>query len=217
VVTAFSTATPDTTSCDDFAPTNGNSFQVEAGSFSGTVAKDDAFTFNNPGNRLSVTITGGGTLMQEQELETRCEADEDLTLGTTVEDLQLVDFTDGSGPNTPVVEIVNQYIVFNPQVSARITSASEAYTLNGENGGSSLIAADGEIIASKAQVVYEGNTVQIDLSQSNSFTTTFNMEAPNVAEGGQTCCPYAQSFSFTTQFMWHRQERIRLHNNILLL
>jgi hypothetical protein len=67
----------------------------------------------------------------------------------------------------------------------------------GENGGSSLIAADGEIIDSMAQVVYEGNTVQIDLSQSNSFTTTFNMEAQNVAEGGQTCGPYVQT-SFTT-------------------
>jgi hypothetical protein len=114
--------------------------------------------------------------MQEQELQTRCEADEDLTQGKTFGGLQLVGFTDGSGPNNPIVEIVNQYIVFNPQVAARITSASGAYTMNGENGGSSLIAADGEIIASVAQVVYEDNTVQIDLSQSNSFTTTFNME-----------------------------------------
>jgi hypothetical protein len=196
---------------------NGDSFQVVAGGFSGTVAKDDTFTVDNPSKKLSITISGGGTEVQSQQLETKCEADANLTLGKTFEILQLIGFADGSRPNTPKIEFVNQYIVFNPQVSARITSASEAYTLNGENGGSSLIAADGEIIASKAQVVYEGNTVQIDLSQSNSFTTTFDMEAQNVAEGCQPCGPYAQSFSFTTQFMWHRQERIRLHNNILLL
>ena len=70
--------------------------------------------------------------------------------------------------------------------------------MNGENGGSSLIAGDGEIIASKAKVVYESNTVQIDLSQSNSFTTTFDMEGQNVANGGQTCGRYVQTFSFKT-------------------
>jgi hypothetical protein len=158
---ASSTATPDKTCCDDFAPMTGHSFQVEAGSFAGTVAKDNTFTVNNPDNCLSVTITGRGTLMQEQELETQCEADEDLTLGKTFGGLQLVGFMDGSGPNTPIIKIVNQYIVFNPQVTAQITLALEAYTLNGENGGSSLIAADGEIIASKAQVVYEGETVPV--------------------------------------------------------
>jgi hypothetical protein len=36
---ASSTAMPDKTSCDDFAPMTGDSFQVEAGSFSSTVAK----------------------------------------------------------------------------------------------------------------------------------------------------------------------------------
>jgi hypothetical protein len=55
---------------------------------------------------------------------------------------------------------VNQYIVFNPQVAARITSASEAYTLNGENGGSLLIAGDGEIIASPLLSIWKLRTWQ---------------------------------------------------------
>jgi hypothetical protein len=112
---ASSTAMADKMSCNDFALMTGDSFQVEAGSFSGAVAKDSTFTVNHPGNYLSVTIsTGGGTLMQEQELETQCEADEDLTLRKTFGGLQLVGFMDQSGPNTPIIKIVNQYIVFKP-------------------------------------------------------------------------------------------------------
>jgi hypothetical protein len=68
--------------------------------------------------------------------------------------------------------------------------------LSGVDGGSPLIT--GEVIGSKAQVVYEGETVQIDLSQSNSFRTTLDLEAESVAEGGQLCGPYVQLFTFAT-------------------
>jgi hypothetical protein len=47
---------------------NGDSFQVVAGSFSRTVAKDETFTVNNHGKNLSITISGGGTEVQSQQL-----------------------------------------------------------------------------------------------------------------------------------------------------
>jgi hypothetical protein len=87
------------------------------------VARDGTFTVTNPGNKLDVTISSGGSTLQEMEIETKCEEDEDLTIGKTFGGLQLVGFVDGSGSNVATVEIVNQYTVFNPSVAARITSA----------------------------------------------------------------------------------------------
>jgi hypothetical protein len=189
------TATPKKFSCEDFGAQTGDSFQVSAGSFSGTVARDGTFTVTNPGNKLAVTIASGGSTLQEMEIETKCKADEDLTVGKTFGGLQLVGFVDGSGSNTPIVEIVNQYIVYNPSVAARTTRAEASYTLNGQTVTDSLIS--GEVIPSKATSVYEGETVMIDLSQSNSFSTTFELEAEG-AESEEDCGPYTETLSFTT-------------------
>ena len=53
----------------------------------------------------------------------------------------------------------------------------------------------GEIIASKAQVVYEGKTVQIDLSQQ---LIDHYFQYGSSPECGQMCGPYLQTFSFMT-------------------
>jgi len=196
---ATSTAMPDKTSCDDSGDLNGDSFQVVAGDFSGAVERNGFFTVTDPGNKLAITISSGGTVLQEQEIETRCRDGEDLTVGKTFGALQLVSFTNGSGENSAIVNIQNNYIVRNPSVAANVVSAVATTTLTTESGAGNVntqVDYAPFTVVSKGVQSFQGDVIEINLAESNSFTTTYVVEGAG-AVSGQVC---SDSFdlSFTT-------------------